>query len=178
MRSICDTPASLWSLLEPKILPLVHKLIQVPIRFLGPNDSEFEFAALVDTGASATFYNAKTVHRLKFTPKGSCFRVKNGDGSSQYSLGSISSRIAIGAHFKGNMLDQIIQLDHFDMITGIDIYQYWYVLTVFVMQVDMIFLTIYAACQIFILNAKGKESLFKTVMWLFRIRMMCFPMLR
>ena len=31
-------------------LPLVHNLIQVPIRFLGPNDSEFEFDVLVDTG--------------------------------------------------------------------------------------------------------------------------------
>ena len=101
-------------------LPLAHNLIQVPIRFLGPNDSEFEFAALVDTGALATFYNVKTVHRLKFNPKDSCFRVKNGDGSSQYSLGSISSRNAIGTHFKENMLGQVIQLERFDMIIGID----------------------------------------------------------
>ena len=51
-------------------LPLVHNLIQVPIRFSGPNNSEFEFAVLVDTGDSVTFYNAKTVQRLKFTPNG------------------------------------------------------------------------------------------------------------
>jgi hypothetical protein len=30
-------------------LPLVHNLIQVPIRFLGPHDSEYEFTVLVDT---------------------------------------------------------------------------------------------------------------------------------
>jgi hypothetical protein len=70
-------------------LPLVHNLIQVPIRFLGPHDSEYEFVALVDTGASGTFYNDKTVQCLNFTPQGSCVLVKNGDGSSQYSLGSI-----------------------------------------------------------------------------------------
>jgi hypothetical protein len=74
----------------------------------------------VDTGDSVTFYNDKTVQCLKFTPKGSCFRVKNGDGSSQYSLGSISPRIAIWSHFKENMLGQVVQLEHFDMIIGID----------------------------------------------------------
>ena len=104
-------------------LPLVHNLIQVPIRFLGPNNSEYEFPALVDTGASTTFYNAKTVQCLNFTPKGSGVRVKNGDGSSQYSLGSISPRIAIGAHFKENMLGQVIQLERFDMIIGIDMFR-------------------------------------------------------
>ena len=67
----------------------MHNLIQVPIRFLGPHDSEYEFVALVDTGASGTFYNGKTVQCLNFTPQGSCVLVKNGDGSSQYSLGSI-----------------------------------------------------------------------------------------
>ena len=104
-------------------LPLVHNLIQVPIRFLGPHDSEYEFAALVDTGASGTFYNAKTVQRLNFIPKGSCVVVKNGDGSSQYSLGSISPRIAIGAHFKEKMSGQVIRLERFDMIIGIDMFR-------------------------------------------------------
>jgi hypothetical protein len=104
-------------------LPLVHNSIQVPIRFLGPHDSEYEFATLVDTDASGTFCNAKTVQCLNFTPQGSCVLVKNGDGSSQYSLDSISPRIAIGTHFKEKTLGQVIQLERFDMIIGIDMFR-------------------------------------------------------
>ncbi len=102
---------------------LVHNLIQVPIRFLGPHDSEYEFVPLVDTDDSGTFYNAKTVQCLNFTPQGSCVLVKNGDGSSQYSLGSISPRIVIGTHFKEKMVGQLIQLERFDMIIGIDLFR-------------------------------------------------------
>ncbi len=53
---------------------------------------------------------------------GSCVLVKNGDGTSQYSLVSISPRIAIGVHFKEKMLGQVIQLELFDMIIGIDMF--------------------------------------------------------
>jgi hypothetical protein len=139
-------------------LPLVHNLIQVPIRFLGPYDSEYEFAALVDTVTSGTFYHAKTVQHLNFTPQGSCVLVRNGDGTSQYSLVSISPRIAIGVHFTGNGLI------------------FLYALTVFGMQRDMICHTICTVCQIFILNAKGKASQFKTVTWSFQIKIDFFRM--
>jgi hypothetical protein len=51
-----------------------------------------------------------------------------------------------------------------------------YVLTVFAMQRGMIFQTICLVCKIFILNAKGKASQFKT--WSFQIIMICFRMSR
>jgi hypothetical protein len=50
--------------------------------------------------------------------------------------------------------------------------------TVFAMQRGMIFHTICEICQIFILNAKGKASQFKTVTWSFQIIMICFRMPR
>ncbi len=61
------------------------------------------------------------VDKLGFKPSGRCVTVKNGDGSSQLSMGSVKVTMSIGGNFKAVVTVQIINLDFFDFVIGLDI---------------------------------------------------------
>jgi hypothetical protein len=52
-------------------------------------------------GATATFGSKSLfVDKLGFKPSGKCVTVKNGDGSSQLSMGSVKVTMSIGCNLK------------------------------------------------------------------------------
>jgi hypothetical protein len=57
---------------------------------------------------------------LGFKPSGKYVTVKNGDGSSQLSMGSVKVTMSIGCNFKAVVTVQIINLDVFDFVIGLD----------------------------------------------------------
>jgi hypothetical protein len=80
-----------------------------------------EYQALFDCGATATFGSKSLfVDKLGFKPSVRCVTVKNGDGSSQLSMGSVKVTISIGCNFKAVVTVQIINLDVFDFVIGLD----------------------------------------------------------
>jgi hypothetical protein len=72
-------------------------------------------------GATATFGSKSLfVDKLGFKPSGKYVTVKNGDGSSQLSMGSVKVTMSIGCNFKAVVTVQIINLDCFDFVIGLD----------------------------------------------------------
>jgi hypothetical protein len=101
---------------------LVSSLVQLPFRIHGEgHESAFEYQALFDCGATATFGSKSLfVDKLGFKPSGKYVTVKNGDGSSQLSMGSVKVTMSIGCNFKAVVTVQIINLDCFDFVIGLD----------------------------------------------------------
>jgi hypothetical protein len=100
----------------------VSNLVQLPFRIHGEgHESAFEYQALFDCGATATFGSKSLfVDKLGFKPSGRCVTVKNGDGSSQLSMGSVKVTMSIGCNFKAVVTVQLINLDVFDFVIGLD----------------------------------------------------------
>jgi hypothetical protein len=69
----------------------VSNLVQLPFRIHGEgHERAFEYQALFDCGATATFGSKSLfVDKLGFKPSDKFVTVKNGDGSSQLSMGSV-----------------------------------------------------------------------------------------
>jgi hypothetical protein len=97
-------------------------LVQLPFCIHGKgHESAFEYQALFDCGATATFGSKSLfVDKLGFKPSGKCVTVKNGDDSSQLSMGSAKVTMSIGCNFKAVATVQIINLDSFDFVIGRD----------------------------------------------------------
>jgi hypothetical protein len=98
----------------------VSKLVQLPFHIHGEgHESVFEYQALFDCGVTTTFGSKSLfVDKLGFKPSGKCVTVKNGDDSSQLSMGSVKVTMSIGCNFKASV--QIINLDSFDFVIGLD----------------------------------------------------------
>ena len=101
---------------------MVSNLVQLPFRVHGEgHESAFEYQALFDCGATATFGSKSLfVDKLGFKPSGKMVTVKNGDGSSQLSMGSVKVTMSIGCSFKAVVTVQIINLECFDFVIGLD----------------------------------------------------------
>jgi hypothetical protein len=104
--------------------PVTSNLVQLPVRFHCDRTiagSEFDYQALFDCGVTSSFLSKSLfVDKWGFKPSGNHFTVKNGDGSSQLSLGYITVTLSIGCNFKAVVRAQVINLDSFDMIIGLD----------------------------------------------------------
>ena len=104
--------------------PVTSNLVQLPVRFHCDRTiagSEFDYQALFDCGATSSFLSKSLfVDKWGFKPTGNRFTVKNGDGSSQLSLAYITVTLSIGCNFKAVVRAQVINLDSFDMIIGLD----------------------------------------------------------
>ncbi len=100
----------------------ISNLVQLPFRIHGEgHESAFEYQALFDCGVTATFGSKSLfVDKLGFKPSGRCVTVKNGDDSSQLSMGSVKVTLSIGCNFKAVVTVQIINLDFFDFVIGLD----------------------------------------------------------
>jgi hypothetical protein len=100
----------------------VSNLVQFPFRIHGEgHESAFEYQSLFDCGATATFGSKSLfVDKLGFRPSDKCVTVKNGDDSSQFSMGSVKVTMSIGCNFKAVVTVQIINLDSFDFVIGLD----------------------------------------------------------
>jgi hypothetical protein len=100
----------------------VSNLVQLPFCIHGEgHESAFEYQSLFDCGSTTTFCSKSIfVDKLGFKPSGNCVTVKNGDGRSPLSMGSIKVTMSIGCNFKSVMTVQIISLDSFDFVIGLD----------------------------------------------------------
>jgi hypothetical protein len=97
-------------------------LVQLPFRIHGEgHESAFEYPALFDCGATTTFGSKSLfVDKLGFKPSDKCVTVNNGDERSQFSMGSVKVTMSIGCNFKAAVTVQIINLDSFDFVIGLD----------------------------------------------------------
>jgi hypothetical protein len=97
-------------------------LVQLPFRIHGEgHESVFEYQAFSDCGVTATFGSKSLfVDKLGFKPSVKCVTVKNGDDSYQLSMGSVKITMSIGCNFKSVVTVQIISLDSFDFVIGLD----------------------------------------------------------
>jgi hypothetical protein len=80
----------------------ISNLVQLPFRIHGEgHESVFEYQALFDCERCTTFGSTSLfVDKLGFKPSVRCVTVKNGDGSSQLSMGSVKVTLSIGCNFK------------------------------------------------------------------------------
>ncbi len=97
-------------------------LVQLPFRIHGEgHESVFEYQTLFDCGATATFGSKSLfVDKLGFKPSGKNVTVTNGDDISQRSMGSVKVTMSIGCNFKAVVTVQIINLECFDFVIGLD----------------------------------------------------------
>ncbi len=99
-------------------------LVQFPVRFHCDRTitgSEFDYQVLFDCGVTNSFFSKSLfVDKLGFKPTGNLLTVKNGDGSSQLSLDYITVTLSIDCNFKSVVRTEVINLDSFDMIIGLD----------------------------------------------------------
>jgi hypothetical protein len=86
---------------------------------MGKDTRVLEYQALFDCGVTATFGSKSLfVDKLGFKPSDRCVTVKNGDDSSPLSMGSV--KVTMGCNFKEVVTVQIINLDFFDFVIGLD----------------------------------------------------------
>jgi hypothetical protein len=99
----------------------VSNLVQLPFRIRGEgHESAFEYQDLFDCGDTTTFVSKSLfVDKLGFKPSGKCVTVKNDDDRSPLSMGSVKVTMSIG-YFKDVVTVQIINLDSFDFVVGVD----------------------------------------------------------
>jgi hypothetical protein len=103
----------------------VSNLVQFPFHIHGEgHESAFVYQTLFDCGAAATFGSKSLfVDKLGFKPSDKCVTEKNDDDSSQLSMGSVKVTMSIGCNFKSVVTVQIIILDSFDFVIGLDMIQ-------------------------------------------------------
>jgi hypothetical protein len=103
---------------------VASNLVQLPVRFHCDRtiaDSDFDYQAFFYCGTTSSFFSKSlSVDKLGFKSTGNHFTVKKSDGSSQLSLGYITVTLSIGCNFKAVVRSQVINLDSFDMIIGLD----------------------------------------------------------
>ena len=76
------------------------------------HESAFEYQTLFDCDVTVTFGSKSLfVDKLGFSPSVKFVTVKNGDGSSQLSMGSVKVTMSIGCNFKAVVTVQIINLE-------------------------------------------------------------------
>ena len=99
-----------------------NNLIQLPISFRskGSRLASGDWKALFDCGATESFVSRDIVSRYgwKISPDG--VTVKNGDGSSQWSPGTVTVTVQIGAQFVAKLQLRVITLARFQVIIGMD----------------------------------------------------------
>ena len=100
-----------------------NNLIQLPVRFMQQGNDHEEGPALLDCGATHSFVSMDRVKQHGWQVTARQATVKNGDGTTQLSPGTVTVPIAIGPRFKVRVTLHVVQLDKFDVIVGMDLIQ-------------------------------------------------------
>ena len=98
-----------------------NNLIQLPVRFMHKGSDHEEGPALLDCGATHSFVSMDRVKQHGWQVAARQAIVKNGDGTTQISPGTVTVPIAIGPRFKVEVTLRVVQLDKFDVIIGMDL---------------------------------------------------------
>jgi len=100
-----------------------NNLIQLPVRFVHRGSDFEDGPALLDCGATHSFVNMDRVKQHGWEVQAQQATVKNGDGTTQISPGTVTVPIAIGPRFKIVVTLRVVQLEKFDVIIGMDLIQ-------------------------------------------------------